>query len=113
MLCPRFESVKGLGTSLGQSFSLGRYRETSRVTGKTQDGGVGVERQSGMVLIVWAFSWFSGIFGYVEEALFFKALSCDRVGDYWPSVVRRMENIRDSVYIGWMSQTSKWRKGVR
>ena len=64
-----------------------------------------------MVLIVWAFSWVSGIFGFVEEASVFKALNCDRRCDYWPRCVRRMENIRDSVYNGWMSQTSKRGKG--
>ena len=64
-----------------------------------------MERQLGMVLIVWAFSWISGIFGFKEEAPAFKVSSQDKQCYYWPRCHWRMENIRDSVYEGWMSKT--------
>ena len=78
--------------------------------------------QLGMVVIVWAFSFVSGVFGFEEEASAFKVSSQDkrlyswrhRIFGHWLRRQQRrsfMENIRDLAYEGWMSKTSRKGKG--
>ena len=61
--------------------------------------------QLGMVMIVWAFSFVSGVFGFEEEASAFKVSSQDKQFYFWLRHQWRMENIRDLAYEGWMSKT--------
>ena len=67
--------------------------------------------QLGMVVIVWAFSFVSGVFGFEEEASAFKVSSQDKQFYFWLRHQWRMENIRDLAYEGWMSKTSRKGKG--
>ena len=60
-----------------------------------------------MVLTVWAFSLATGIFGFEEEVSACGASSQDRQAGWWSRCQRRMENIRDSVFEGWMANRAK------
>ena len=64
-----------------------------------------------MVLIVWAFSWMTGIFGFKEEVSAFKVSGQKKRWFYWLRRQWRMEDIRDSAFEGWMSKTSRKGKG--